>query len=62
LDSNETSLGRAKNRRVEIVVRQGLDKELADDLQVLKEEDPEYYESLELEDAPAFDLNSGEIF
>jgi chemotaxis protein MotB len=62
LDTNETSLGRAKNRRVEIVIQQGLDKELEDDLQVLKEEDPEYYESLELEDAPAFDLNSGEIF
>ncbi len=62
LDTNETSLGRAKNRRVEIVIQQGLDKELEDDLQVLKEEDPEYYDSLELEDAPAFELNSGDIF
>ncbi len=62
LDSNETAAGRAKNRRVEIVIQQGLAEGLKDELEVLKDEDPEYYESLELEDAPVFRLNADEIF
>lgn len=62
LDSNETATGRAKNRRVEIVIQQGLDEDMKNDLEVLKDEDPEYYESLELENAPAFNLDASEVF
>lgn len=62
LDSNDTSDGRAKNRRVEIVINQGLDDDTKKDLRVLKENDPRLYESLNLNESPLFDLKPNEIF
>ena len=66
LDSNETAAGRSRNRRVEIVIQQGLGGEkIKQGLQELKREDPELFRSLELEqdeDAPAFDLDARNVF
>lgn len=65
VDTNESAEGRARNRRVEIVVQQGVGGEqMKQDLQKLKQDNPEYYRSLELEDESRdlFDLERGEIF
>ena len=62
LDSNETVPGRARNRRVEIVIQQSVDEDTKQELQILKEEDPEYFEELGLEEEVLFDLNTGDIF
>jgi chemotaxis protein MotB len=60
LVANENDVGRERNRRVEIVIHQGVDKETRDKLQVLREEDPEAYKELGVEDT--FDLFPNEIF
>ncbi len=66
LASNETAEGRAKNRRVEIVIQQGLGGEtMKKGLQQLKRSDPARYESLELEteqNKEVFELDRSEIF
>lgn len=66
LVSNDTAEGRAKNRRVEIVIQQGLGGEaMKRGLRDLKKQDPEYYKSLKLQDntpGPLFDLDRSEIF
>lgn len=65
VDTNATAEGRARNRRVEIVVQQGVGGEqMKQGLQKLKHDNPEYYRSLELEDESQalFDLERGEIF
>ncbi|MEE8059872.1 MAG: flagellar motor protein MotB [Pseudomonadales bacterium] len=67
LASNESSEGRAKNRRVELVIQQGLGGEqIKQGLRELKREDPELYRSLELEleddNEPAFNLEIRDIF
>ncbi len=60
LASNDTVEGRARNRRVEVVIRQGLDEDMRDSLQTLKQSDPETFRSLETE--YRFELRPGEIF
>ena len=62
VDSNETKEGRAKNRRVEIVVHQGLDENLKEEIQVLKHENKELYDSLQLDEEVLFDLRPDELF
>ena len=47
---------------MEIVIQQSLDEDTKQELQVLKEEDPEYFEELGLEEEVLFDLNTGDIF
>lgn len=66
LASNETAAGRARNRRVEIVIQQGLGGEqMKQGLQQLKRDNPKFFESLKLDDAavkPVFNLDSSDIF
>lgn len=62
VESNDTKEGRAKNRRVEIIVHQGIDQDLKEEIQVLKHEDKELYDSLNLEEEVLFDLRPDEIF
>lgn len=66
LASNESGEGRSKNRRVEIVIQQGLGEKIKEELQDLKQTDPDYYKSLELEpdsaESTSFDLDAGDIF
>jgi chemotaxis protein MotB len=62
LNSNDSKEGRAKNRRVEIIVHQGIDKSLKEEIQVLKYEDKELYKTLNLEEELLFDLRPDEIF
>lgn len=62
LVSNETPAGRARNRRVEIVVRQGLDDDLERELEILRAEDPALYQSVREEVMERFELSPEEIF
>jgi chemotaxis protein MotB len=62
LAENDSPEGRAKNRRVEIVINQGLDEDTRQELRVLKDAEPELYKSLNLEEEPVFDLKPSEIF
>ena len=62
LVENSNRAGRARNRRVEIVIQQGWGAEMKEDLNVLRREDPEAFKALELEIGDQFDLNAGDIF
>lgn len=64
LAPNLTPAGKARNRRVEIIVRQGWTQQVRNELETLKEESPELYQELEqdLEEQPLFRLDTNEIF
>lgn len=62
LAKNDSVSGRARNRRVEIVIHQGLDEETKQDLEALKKESPELYQELQLDPSTQFDLSKGDIF
>ena len=62
LVSNTTTAGKARNRRVEIVVNQGLSAEVQDELEVLKEEFPALYENVRQDLLQRFELSPEEIF
>ncbi len=60
LVANDTEANRARNRRVEIVIQQGLDAETSDDLKKLQQIDPGLVRDLNL-DTP-FTLSPEEVF
>jgi len=60
LVANDTEENRARNRRVEIVIHQGLDDEAAEDVRALQELDPGLVEALDLN--TPFTLSEDEIF
>jgi chemotaxis protein MotB len=62
LVSNSTAAGRARNRRVEIVIHQGLGEEVQKELDVLRADDPVLYEQVRKELTERFDLSPDEIF
>ena len=51
LVANDSADARARNRRVEIVIDQGIDRQLREQLDALKTVDPAYYRSLRLDEA-----------
>ncbi len=51
LVANDSADARALNRRVEIVIDQGIDRQLREQLDALKTVDPAYYRSLRLDEA-----------
>lgn len=56
------AVARARNRRVEIVIRQGLDDVLKDDIKTLKETDKDILRDLDLDPQYLFELEQSEIF
>ncbi|MFK7734125.1 MAG: flagellar motor protein MotB [Pseudomonadales bacterium] len=62
LAENKSNKTRARNRRVEIVLKQGFDAQTQAQVNLLKNSDPNLYKSLELTEAPAFELKPDEIF
>ena len=62
LVANNSKDNRALNRRVEIVISQGLDTDLRTELNNLKEGNPRLYENLDVKLTPKFDIRPDEIF
>jgi chemotaxis protein MotB len=62
LVANSTAAGRARNRRVEIVIHQGLDEDAKRELEVLRAEDPAAFQQVREELIQRFELNPDEIF
>jgi chemotaxis protein MotB len=62
LVSNETAAGKARNRRVEVVIHQGLDAQVKSELEVLKNDFPAAYENVRQELIQRFELSPEEIF
>jgi chemotaxis protein MotB len=63
LVANDSRENRARNRRVEIVIAQGLDETLDEsDKQLLQEEGQDILRDLDLDPEYLFDLNPDEIF
>ncbi len=60
LAPNDSATNRARNRRVEIVINQGLDQKVREQLDALKIEDPAYYESLGIDDQSG--MRAEEVF
>ena len=62
LVSNANAAGKARNRRVEVVIHQGLGADVKNDLEVLKNEFPATYENVRQELIQRFELSPEEIF
>jgi chemotaxis protein MotB len=62
LFANDSSANRAKNRRVEIVITQGLDDESNAQLQEIRKVDPNLYNNIKSEFNSRFKLSEDEIF
>ncbi len=63
LVANDNRENRARNRRVEIVIRQGLDNELSDsDIDLLQDQGQDILRELDLDPEYLFNLNPDEIF
>ncbi|MEM9744758.1 MAG: flagellar motor protein MotB [Pseudomonadota bacterium] len=60
--SNSTGAGRARNRRVEVIINQGLTDEVKEQLEVLRGEDPTAYEQVRRELIRRFELSPDEVF
>jgi len=60
LTTNDNEQNRAKNRRVEIVIHQALDKETSDEVRAMQQYDANFVENLDL-DTP-YQLRADEIF
>jgi chemotaxis protein MotB len=57
---NDSAENRERNRRVELVINQGIDQKTREQLEVLKSTDPEYYRKLGLDEQ--FNLSPEEVF
>ncbi|XOV83582.1 MAG: flagellar motor protein MotB [bacterium] len=62
LVSNANAAGKARNRRVEVVIHQGLGADVKNDLEILKNEFPATYENVRQELIQRFELTPEEIF
>jgi chemotaxis protein MotB len=63
LVSNSTVTNRARNRRVEIVIRQGLDEDIsAEEKEIIQTEGQDLLRELDLDPTYLFDLDPGEVF
>ncbi|MFW6027911.1 MAG: flagellar motor protein MotB [bacterium] len=62
LVSNETAAGRARNRRVEVVIHQGLDDDVRRELEVLRAENPAAFEAVRQDLVERFELSPDEVF
>jgi len=62
LVSNTNAAGKARNRRVEVVIHQGLGADVKNDLEILKSEFPATYENVRQELIQRFELSPEEIF
>lgn len=62
LDPNDTAEGRARNRRVEIVIQQKLGDDVKEELATLRQENPRAYEEVRDTLMKRFDLRPDEIF
>lgn len=62
LAENKTAKDRARNRRVEIIIKQGFDEDTQGKVNLLKKTDPSLYKALDLSEAPRFQLQPHEIF
>lgn len=60
--ANSTNTGRARNRRVEIRINQGLSEEVKGQLEVLRAEDPGTFEAVRQEIIRRFELSPDEVF
>ena len=62
LVANDTLADKARNRRVEVLIDQGLNEEVKKDLEVLRTEDPTLYQQIKGEMIYRFELQPDEIF
>lgn len=62
LAANDSAEGRAKNRRVEIVIQQGLGDVEQADVDLLKRNAPDVLRELDIDSRPLFQLNPSEVF